>query len=280
MPELPEVRTICDILRKKVLNHTIEKVIVSWPKVIKHPEVELFQTKLQNETIKNIHQKGKNILLLCDNYCLISHLRMEGKYFYLPNTEAITTNMLRHALVMFVFTNQSVLLYHDTRRFGTMHLYDVEQYQDAPVLLRVGPEPFADEVTGAYLYQHYQKRKMAIKTVLLEQKVMAGLGNIYANEVLFATKINPYMKANKLTKEQCQSIVTAARRILNEAIAQGGTTVSSYHPDVGVDGKFQNALQVHGRKNQPCKICTGLIRKEYLNQRGLYYCPTCQPALN
>ena len=222
MPELPEVRTVCAVLRQKVLQKTIAHVAIHWPKLVKYPTQDLFTEQLIGQQIQQIKQKGKHILFLLDDFCLISHLRMEGKYFYIADPQNMTADVVKHALVIFTFTDQSLLVYHDTRRFGTMHLYRLDQYEQAPVLLRVGPEPFVATVNGAYLWEHYQKTRRPIKTVLLEQQVMSGLGNIYANEVLFATKINPYLPANQLNVAQCEAIVKASRKILTAAIAQGG----------------------------------------------------------
>lgn len=271
MPELPEVETVRRTLERNYLNKTIFKVEVLYPKMIK-TSLEEFSTLLCNATISSIGRKGKYLLINFDNdYTIISHLRMEGKYILREKDEEISS----HTRVIFYLQDNSKLCYDDSRCFGVMYLVKTNEVELNKELSKLGNEPFFID-NPEYLYNIFKKSKKEIKTNLLDQTIMAGLGNIYVDEVLFKSKINPYLSSNLLTLEDCEQILFYSKETLNKAIKLGGSTVSSYHPEKGIDGKFQNELLAYGKADTPCVCCNTILRKDKLNGRGTTYCPKCQ----
>ena len=272
MPELPEVETIKNTLKQFVIGKTIKKVTVYWPKIIKEPDREQFKNLLIDQTIIDIHRRGKFLLFELEDYMLISHLRMEGKYSVHSKDEPIK----KHTHVIFSFTEQKELRYNDVRKFGTMHLVTKgEEYLRKP-LVQLGPDPFDEQFTFDYLYHKLKRTSRVIKTVLLDQTVLAGLGNIYVDETLFKAGVHPLKKANKLTKKEVNAIRSQAIETLAEACRQGGTTIRSYVNGQGEMGMFQQELYVYGQENEPCKKCGKPIIKMKVGGRGTHVCNGCQ----
>lgn len=271
MPELPEVETVKKALLKHLKGREIISCDILYPKMIKSP-LEEFSTFFNHKIIQDIERKGKFLIFIFSDHVLISHLRMEGKYLYFKDSEPNTL----HAKVVFHLDNNEKVIYDDVRCFGIMELHTLAEYRnnEIPCLKKLGPEPFVTDED--YLYKKFQSRDKEIKSVLLDQEIMTGLGNIYVDETLFKSKINPFRMASSITKEETKSIIQNSRIILTNAIEKGGSTVSSYHPENGVDGKFQNELFVYGRSSEPCKICQTTILKKHLGGRGTSYCPNCQ----
>lgn len=271
MPELPEVETIRQTLRYKVLGKEIADVSVRYPDIIQM-DVTAFTHRLIGERIIEIGRRGKYLLFELDHYYLISHLRMEGKYFLRQKT----VPMDKHDHVIFSFTDGTELRYNDVRKFGTMHLKGKDDLYRAEPLARLGPEPTPDSLTFTYLQDALLKRKAAIKKVLLDQEVIAGLGNIYVNEALFMARIHPEQPANTLKDEEIERLRVACLDIIERAIANGGTTIRSYYSDDEVSGRFQEHLLVHGRQGESCYTCGSPIIKMKVGGRGTYICPRCQ----
>ena len=270
MPELPEVETVRLGLEKKYLNLKFKHIDVFYDKILENISSNEFKEKLINQTIDSFERKGKILILNLSNGYLLIHLRMEGKFKF--------DNSLfdKHSHVRFTFTNDDVLIYHDVRKFGKMFYYDkdVNIFENAP-LNKLGLEPF--EVKDAsYLYNKLQKSKKPIKTSLLDQSILAGIGNIYADEICFACKIDPHSISNTISLQKCIEIIHQASVILKEAIKDGGSTIKSFQSTHGVDGLFQQKLNVYGKANKPCPRCNELIVKTFINQRGTHYCKNCQ----
>ena len=273
MPELPEVETIRKTLIQFIEGKTIEDVQVYWPRIIKYPEdVEIFKTQLIGQTFINISRKGKFLIFHLDDYDLVSHLRMEGKYSVHPNNEPRD----KHTHVTFTFTNGEHLRYNDVRKFGTMHLFEKGTCFNVKPLKQLAPDPFEKSFTLEYLQEKLHRTRRAIKNVLLDQTVIAGLGNIYVDETLFKAKIHPLRRANELTEEEVKQIKKYARETLHEAIIQGGTTIRSYVASDGEMGMFQQELYVYSQEGEPCVHCSDKIIKIRLSNRGTHLCPTCQ----
>jgi len=270
MPELPEVETVKEGLKKKLLGRTIINCQVRWPNIIQYPDPEEFIQTITNKTIKDITRRGKFILFHLDDYCLISHLRMEGKYFIKPNKSLLS----KHDHVIFQLDNDEELRYNDTRKFGTMHLVKIDELTNTPVN-KLGLEPWDQNLTLDYLKAKFNKKK-AIKTLLLDQEIIAGIGNIYANEILFLTKIHPEEYGCNLSDQNILDIIKHTKTILERAIQLGGTTVHTYQAVDGITGRFQQELLVHSREGQACPVCHKEILKIVVNTRGTYYCPHCQ----
>ncbi|MFC3040084.1 DNA-formamidopyrimidine glycosylase [Virgibacillus xinjiangensis] len=273
MPELPEVETIRKTLKQLVLNKTIEEVKVFWPNIIKKPDdVEEFKHLLAGQTIRDMSRQGKFLIFQLDDYVLISHLRMEGKYSVHQKIEPVQ----KHTHVLFTFTDGEELRYNDVRKFGTMHIYPKGQELDGKPLNQLGPDPFDPAFTEEYLYQKLKKTERVIKAVLLDQTVVAGLGNIYVDETLFKAGVHPLKRASKLTKKEVQKVRKEAISTLEEAVKQGGTTIRSYVNSQGDMGMFQQELFVYGQENEACKKCGNAIIKLKVGGRGTHICPSCQ----
>ncbi|WP_027724101.1 DNA-formamidopyrimidine glycosylase [Tuberibacillus calidus] len=273
MPELPEVETVKRTLQRLVTDKTIADVDVRWGKIIKQPsDPEQFKTMLLGETIRDIERRGKFLRFILDHYVLVSHLRMEGKY----RVETPDVPIDKHTHVIFRFTDGSELRYRDVRKFGTMHLFAKGTEWDHPPLNALGPEPFDDDFNETYLRQVLKNTERTIKAVLLDQKVVTGLGNIYVDEALFRSGIHPQTTAKTLTKKQIRLLATSIKKTLAEAVEMGGSSVRTYLNSQGEMGMFQQKLYVYGRKGEPCKQCGTLIEKTKTAGRGTHFCPKCQ----
>ena len=268
MPELPEVETVKNVLKKNLIGLKINNVDVFYPNMIK-TNLEDFKNNLINEEFIDIKRLGKWLIFETSNYYLVSHLRMEGKYYY-----SDVFNHDKHEHVIFTLSNGYYLRYKDVRKFGVMFLVTKDNlYTDTP-LSKIGLEPFDEELNSNYLLDKYRSKKLPIKTVLLDQEIISGLGNIYADEVLFKSRINPFKKANLIEKNECQEIIDNSRNILNDAIKLGGTTIRSYTSSLGVTGSYQDKLLVHTKKI--CPVCGDKITVSKIRGRSTYYCKKCQ----
>ena len=273
MPELPEVETIRKTLKEFVLNKKISDIDIYWGKIIKHPDdSEYFKQLVMGQTIRDVKRKGKFLIFELDNLMLVSHLRMEGKYF----VNKTGTERDKHTHVIFNFTDGTLLNYNDVRKFGTMHVYPKENYLQVKPLNQLGPDPFEVNYNVDYLTEKLLKTTRFVKAALLDQTIIAGLGNIYVDEVLFRAKIHPEKRANTLTKKQIELIYKYSYDVLKEAVEQGGTTIRSYVNGEGEMGLFQQELFVYGQENKACKSCGDTIEKFKSSGRGTHICPTCQ----
>lgn len=272
MPELPEVETVKESLKPRLLNRKIIKVKVYHNNIIAYPEVDKFINNITNQEILNITRRGKFIVFELNNYYLLSHLRMEGKYFFKTSKDILS----KHEHVVFTLDNNIELRYHDTRKFGRMYLIEKDKINDIPPLNNLGKEPWDKELTIDYLKDKYKNKRLPIKTILLDQSIIVGIGNIYADEILFLSKISPYKKCNLLSTQELDNIITNTRIILEKAIEKGGTTIKTYTSVDGVHGLFQEELLVHGKDNGICPVCGTKIVKDKINGRGTYYCSNCQ----
>ncbi len=271
MPEIAEVETVRNVLKKQILNKKIVDVDILYPKMIES-NVKDFKKDLINKSFIDIKRKGKWLIFELEDRYLLSHLRMEGKYFIKDKKEAIA----KHEHIIFTFEDEQTLRYHDTRKFGRMNLIKKEDLENTQCIKKQGLEPLDDQLTASYLLAKFKNKKLPIKTVLLDQTIISGLGNIYANEVLFYAQINPLKKALELTKEECAKIVEGCRQIIKQAIEMGGTTIKSYTSSLGVTGRFQQKLKVHKKEGQKCVKCGSLIKKIKIGGRSTYYCEVCQ----
>ena len=271
MPEIAEVETVRNILKKKILNKRIKKVKVLYPNIIES-DINDFKNKLINQSFIDIKRKGKWLIFELNDYYLISHLRMEGKYFIKSSNDKIE----KHEHVIFTFDDDVELRYHDTRKFGRMRLLNKDELNDCIEIKKQGYEPLDDNLTSNYLLDKFKNKRLPIKTTLLDQSIISGLGNIYVDEVLFASKINPLKETNKITLDEANNIIKSSKVIISNAIKCGGTTIRSYTSSLGVTGNYQNYLKVHKRNNLKCYECGSIINKITVNGRGTYYCPKCQ----
>lgn len=272
MPELPEVETVKENLKKRLINKKINDVKVLYNNIIAYPDTNTFEKIIKNRTVKNITRRGKFLIFDLEDYYLLSHLRMEGKYFFKNKNDKIN----KHEHVIFNLDNNQELRYMDTRKFGKMYLIKKEDINNTGPLKDLGLEPWNDNLTSEYLLNKYKNKRLPIKTVLLDQSIIVGIGNIYADEILFLTKINPLKKCNLLNKEECERIIKYTKEVLENAIKMGGSTIRTYSSVDGVHGLFQNELLVHGKDKDACPECNNKIEKIRVGGRGTYYCPKCQ----
>ena len=273
MPELPEVETVKEALNQPVKGQTIKEIELLYEPMVKNMSAAEFKEKLINQTIQAVSRRGKYLVFHFDDYQLLSHLRMEGKYFYVDSDFELNP----HVHVIFTLENGKRLLYQDTRKFGTYHLYDkaIDLETTAPFQV-LGLEPFATEFTPSYVKEKIQNKKKPIKSLLLDQTVVCGLGNIYVDEVLYRARLHPLTSSSELTDKDIENVVKYTVEVLARAIELGGTTIRTFRSSHGVSGTFQNELLVHQRKGENCYECHTPIEKIKVGGRGTYFCPTCQ----
>ena len=269
MPELPEVETVRRALEKSLLNKKINKVKVLYDGIIATNKDD-FKKNIINQEFINITRYGKFIIFELTDFYLVSHLRMEGKFFIKDSHDPI----IKHEHIIF-YLDDFTLRYHDTRKFGKMYLVKKDRlYQDTP-LANIGVDPIIKELDTKYLKDKFNNTKH-IKTLLLDQNIIAGIGNIYADEILFLSQINPNTRGNKLNEDDINNIIKYTKEILNKAILEKGTTIRSYTSSLGVFGNYQKYLNVHTKEGSLCPVCGNIIIKTKVNGRGTYYCPNCQ----
>lgn len=273
MPELPEVETIRRTLANLVNGKTIKEVQVLYPKIIKKPEeLDQFIDALKGQTIQDVKRRGKFIKFILDDYVLVSHLRMEGKYGLYQHDDPFD----KHTHVLFTFTDDSQLRYRDVRKFGTMHLFKKGDEELELPLLQLGPEPFSKEFTLTGFQEQLTKTHRKIKVALLDQKIVVGLGNIYVDEALFRAGIHPERVASSLNKAEVKRLYHEIIKTLQEAVEKGGSTIRTYVNTQGDIGMFQLQLFVYGQNGKACQKCGTEIEKSVVGGRGTHICPKCQ----
>jgi formamidopyrimidine-DNA glycosylase len=272
MPELPEVETVRRTLKKQILNEEFKEVYVYYPNIIEEPDVDSFKSRLKGQQIIDMDRKGKWLIFVLNDYLLLTHLRMEGKFFIRHHDDELG----KHEHVAFLFKSGIELRYNDTRKFGRMYLLDKDIAFTKKPLNELGLEPWDDNLNSTYLLNKYKNKKLPIKTVILDQSIITGIGNIYADEILYKACINPLQPASSLNVNDCNNIIKYTRDILSKAIDLGGTTIRSYESSEGVHGRFQTNLECHNHEGDKCPKCGEIITKIRVGGRGTYFCPNCQ----
>ena len=272
MPELPEVETVKNVLIPIVKGRKILKIDVLRAGQIEG-NVKEFVSNLQGQTFLDVSRIGKYLIFhLTNELVMLSHLRMEGKYYELLESDKDS----KYARVVFHLDNGHKLCYDDSRCFGVLKLSSEAAYKDEEMIAKLGPEPFYIDDVKPLLKKVKNVRK-PIKTTLLDQTLMTGLGNIYVDETLFASKIHPLTPANKIKENEWKKIVSNAKEILSLAIESGGSTIKSYHPGKDIDGNFQTRLKVYGKAGELCPDCKKHeFRFIKVGGRGTTFCPGCQ----
>lgn len=273
MPELPEVETVVRYLRTKIINKKINKIEMYYPKVLQNTTVDKFNSFLVNETFKSITRMGKYLLFhLSNNKALVIHLRMEGKLFVQPLDSKPNFSQLTCEF----YLNDAILRFYDTRKFATFEIVNDDEILNLKSLNKLAMDANSEEFTSQYLYEITRKSRTAIKTFLLDQSNVAGIGNIYVNEILFCSGVLPTRLTNQVSFEECQLIVKYSKKILNESISRNGTTIHTYKFNEYESGGFQDYLLVHHRANKACLRCGNTITFSKVNGRGTYFCKKCQ----
>lgn len=274
MPELPEVETIRRGLEQLLLGREFAGVEVCYHGSLKLPTATELRQKLPGRRVAGVERRGKYLLLhLHDGTTLVIHLRMTGQLVF---SETASTVADKHLHLLFSFTDGSCLAFSDIRKFGTICWLPKERLGELKGLSALGPEPFSGDFHFPYLDREVEKRTVSIKALLLNQQFLAGLGNIYTDEILHRARVLPERPSRSLTRTERLALFAAIRSVLEEAIAMRGTTISDYRDAGGAAGTFQEQLQVYGRRNQSCRRCGQIIERKVVAGRSTHFCPACQ----
>ena len=286
MPELPEVEIVRQSLLKNIKGKKINKVLVRNRNLRLKLETA-FEKKLKNKFISNVKRFSKYLIIELENksFCIV-HLGMSGTIHIIKNKkDNLPTNTSfynapnlpkNHNHVELFFKDMR-LIYNDPRRFGYFQiLNDFNSLKKK--FKKFGPEPFNKKFNSKYLINYFKKKEKSIKNFLLDQNFVSGIGNIYASEILYLSKINPSLSAKYLKKDQCKNIVLNSRKILQNAIKKGGSTIRDFKNTKGDQGNFQKEFKAYGRDNQNCKrlSCSGTINKITQSNRSTFLCEICQ----
>ena len=268
MPELPEVETTLRAIKKfqgqNLINIKVHNRHLRWT-VSKDLE-----KNSKNQKLIDLYRRAKYIIFELENTYLLLHLGMSGSLRILKSED---NYFLKHDHIEFIFDNEKII-YNDPRRFGSLHIgKDINNHK---LISGLGPEPLSKNFNGAYLLDCCKRSKTNIKSLIMNQKNVVGIGNIYASESLYLSRINPQKESQKLDIEECRRIVRSSKKVLNEAIKVGGTTLKDFYSADGSAGYFKIRLNVYGRNGQKCKNCEEEILKVTINQRATFYCPNCQ----
>ncbi|QJC33065.1 bifunctional DNA-formamidopyrimidine glycosylase/DNA-(apurinic or apyrimidinic site) lyase [Enterobacteriaceae endosymbiont of Donacia semicuprea] len=270
MPELPEVE-----VTKKIIKPYLKGKIINYS-IVRNKKLKYFVSdnivKINNQKILDIKRRGRYIIIILVNNTIIIHLGMTGKLF-LINKQYYSYN--KHDHIDLIINNNLILRYTDTRKFG-FWLWGEKNYQENIFLKKLGPEPLEYSFNNIYLYNFTQKKNIFIKIMLMDNNIVTGIGNIYANEILFLSKILPTRISNTLNFEEITLLVKNIKFILNKSIKYGGSSICDYRQPNGNIGNFYKYFFVYGKKDKLCKICKKKIIKIILRNRSTFFCNKCQ----
>ena len=274
MPELPEVETVCRALSKVIKNSTIKK-IEFYRKDLRWQVKDNLEVTLKNNIFIDPYRRGKYILIPTNtDKIFLIHLGMSGQ-IRIKKKDIVQ----KHDHMRMIVENNNkhfVVTYNDSRRFGYIDLFKKKELREHFLLSKIGVEPLGRKLTIEYLQNNFKKRVINIKNALIDQKIIAGIGNIYASEILYKAKINPLRKVNSLSQNDLNSIITYTKIILKKSIDVGGTTIRDHMQPDGSLGYFKQKLQVYGKVNEKCKTCNSFIVKEVISNRSTFICKYCQ----
>lgn len=270
MPELPEVETTRRGIEPHIVDCTILECVLRTT-TLRWPLDPNWCQLLAGQKICKVERRAKYLLLHCTDGTIIIHLGMSGSLRMVP---AGTTEK-KHDHVDLIFSNGQCLRLTDPRKFGAFIYTDTAPYSHK-LIRNLGPEPLTDEFSGDYLYAAAKGKKQVIKTFIMDQKTVVGVGNIYASEALFSAGIRPDRAAGRVGLERYRILSQAIKDILAQAIKAGGTTISDFSQADGKPGYFKQQLQVYGRSGEPCTVCGQPLHSQRLGQRSTFFCPTCQ----
>jgi formamidopyrimidine-DNA glycosylase len=269
MPELPEVETTCRGIAPHVTGQQVTQLIVRqaqlrWPVPSKLPAL------LKNKTVREVTRRAKYLLIHFDNGTAIMHLGMSGSLRIVNRGEALK----KHDHIDFELSNRKILRYHDPRRFGALLWQPINEQHS--VLSKLGPEPLSNEFNGDRLFELSRKRKAPVKTFIMDNATVVGVGNIYANEALFNAGIRPDREAGRISRQRYLLLGEEIKQVLAKAIQQGGTTLRDFVGGDGKPGYFQQTLNVYGRGGENCPQCGKVLKEIRLGQRSTVFCSHCQ----
>jgi len=272
MPELPEVETVCQGLKAALDGAVIAEVTLR-RKNLRIPFPEDFTQRLEGKAITGIRRRAKYLLFdIAGEDVMIAHLGMSGHFTVASNPPK---SYEKHDHVVIRLTDGKVVIYNDVRRFGLITLARKEELSEHPLLAGLGPEPLENSFSPAYLARALSTRNTALKVALMDQSVVVGVGNIYASEALFLAGIKPKTPANQAV-DQAKLLIQCIRKVLNDAIKSGGSTLRDHVQVTGETGYFQHHFNVYGRSGKPCFSCGTPIKSERLSGRSTFFCAECQ----
>ena len=287
MPELPEVEVVKKSLQRNIVGLTIKKVLINNKNLRYKINAKDFRL-LSNKKIKSIQRRSKYILInLTKNITILVHLGMTGK-FNLQEENKINKNLsffynrnkriIKHDHVVFIFKEKKKLIYNDVRRFGFIKIFLENKIVNNPHFQHLGPEPLSKNFNLDYFKKNILNKKRNIKDILMDQNFVSGLGNIYVNEILYFSGINPTKLVNNLNHEEIKKILSYTGKILKQSIKLGGSSIKDFEHSDGKQGKFQQKFTVYNRKGLKCvkNNCKKLVKKKIISQRATYYCESCQ----
>ncbi|OZG75510.1 DNA-formamidopyrimidine glycosylase [Hahella sp. CCB-MM4] len=271
MPELPEVETTRRGIEPHIINKKIARIQVFEPR-LRWPVPPDIENLVSGQTVKSVERRAKYVLIRLENCSLLVHLGMSGSLRILSDQ----TPRLKHDHIDIDFVDGTRLRFNDPRRFGCLLPISSQDSDSHPLLANLGLEPLSDAFDGDYLYQMSRGRKASIKTFIMDQAIVVGVGNIYANEALFKAGISPSRAAGQVSQTRYRRLAEEIKTVLMAAINMGGTTLKDFVGGDGKPGYFQQTLLVYGRGGQPCAVCQKILKEIRLGQRSTVYCTNCQ----
>ena len=289
MPELPEVQTIVNELNENIKRKVIKDVWTNKESLVRNISFTKFKEIIKDKKIIDIKRRAKYIIIeLSNNYILLVHLKMTGHFLLgkwkIEKGKAIPIiegpikddNFNQYVHIIFYLDNDEELGFSDLRQFGKVELYTKEEFKNIKEINNLGVEPLTNEFTLDCFKKIVRNKKTNIKKLLMDQEKIAGIGNVYASEILFLAKVNPLRSTETLTDEELKEIYNAINTILNKALKLMGNSISDYRRTSGEKGNYQNHTLVYGKKGKKCPDCEGVIKYVKIAQRGTFYCPLCQ----
>lgn len=288
MPELPEVETTVKELNERVLGRTFIDVWSDFKKMIKRPEsFDNFKKEIKNKKIKRIRRRGKNILFdLSDDKTLLIHQKLTGHLLsgkwefkggrWFPPPGPLSEKINTYVHLLFTFDNGQMLVLSDLRKFAKVELWNTEMLKESKEMKSLGPEPLEEGFTFEKFEEILKEKKGKIKQVLIDQTVVAGIGNIYSDEILWKAKIHPFKETKRLSDEEIKRIYFAMKKILKKAIELGGESISDYRRTSGERGYFDKERKIYRREGEKCLRCGTRIERKKIAGRSAHFCPTCQ----
>ena len=286
MPELPEVEVVKKSLATKLKNLTIKRVNITNNRLRYKIDSKQFK-KIKNKKIISIQRRSKYLLInMTKDFTILAHLGMTGKFFIIDNNKKSKTsfyyslkkNNTKHDHLTIFFNKKIKLIYNDVRKFGFIEIFSSKDVFNCKHLMLLGPEPLSNNFNINYFEKYTINKKTKIKNLLMDQKFVSGLGNIYCNEVLFLCKINPNKSINNINKKKKEEIIKYTKKTLKKAILHGGSSIKNFSSTEGQSGNFQQTFNVYGKEKASCtrSMCSGTIQKIYTSNRSSFFCPNCQ----
>ena len=287
MPELPEVEVVKRSLKKKIQNFLIRKVRVNDGK-LRYPVTNKDMSRIAGLKIKTIKRRSKYLLIFFNKpIVMLTHLGMTGKFFFIKNKRKFRTSFYyelnnkkdnKHDRIIFYLSNKQKLVYNDIRKFGFIKLLDLKNYHKNSHIKSLGPEPLSKKFHFNYFKKYTKNKKRNIKSILMDQKFIAGLGNIYVNEILFLSKVHPRRAVKNLKNFEIKKIIKITKKILTFSIKSGGSSIKDFSSIDGIKGFFQEKFNVYGKSGSICSNtdCNKKIIRLVISNRASFYCSDCQ----